>query len=179
MTTATKELISELKKGDNIIFQHYNGRGVLRITREDKTTKDGGKLTYPDYEIEIDERFDIYESPDKPDGYGGYKYDYNKDTISCFEMKSLHYGTGKAIQAFLRIGDEIGLHWIANSRSGYLYNLTCNHPNYSGQALYNDQCHLTIKSKSSKVSLYNMDTPELFIGDSICPDNSARMIRNY
>jgi len=174
MTTVTKELISALRKADSIVLQYYEGECKIRLTRESKTTKDGGTLSYPDYEQPVDCAFDIYKSPEKPDGYGGQHYDAT--ITGAFEMVSTHYGSGATVKYYLKEGDDIRVRWIANGASGYMYDLRCNHPDYYGQKLYDDTCRLVVCPKATGWAYNGL---EIELGSSLCPNNSARMIKYY
>ena len=174
MTTVTKELISALRKADNISLYYNDGKGMIALSREDKQTKDGGTISYPRFEAETDTSIEIYRTPENPEGYGGYNYEAK--AISAHEFVSLHYGSGAAIRHYLKEGDDIKVKWIANGGNGYGWNLECNHPNYKGERLYLDSCRLVIIPKGHD---YSYRAPEIIIASGLCPNNSARMIKYY
>lgn len=91
---------------------------------------------------------------------------------SCFALEHNACGeTFQTIAGFLREGDELVLLWFADGeRNDYLRRSRCDQsPNNSGMELHADSLTLRIKRKDKRYAFR--------IAVSICPDNSARMIR--
>jgi hypothetical protein len=168
MYTLTKEDIKELSKRDTLIPQvSREGVSSIRLLRDDKQTKDGGRTEYQEYVIPVDSHYDLYKHSDNPEGFGSSIY--NPVIYRAFAHVSLAYGIGAGLSHILKEGDSITLVWVGGSYSGYLWNLTCNHPNYIGQRLYHDSVSLRVTPKHGKE--YSIP-----LSDSITPANSARMI---
>ena len=174
MYTLTKEDMQALKKSNNIILQFYDNKSIMRLQRDTKTTKDGGMITYQEVELPVESTFDVYSRPtdDKDYQRSLSPNDYNID--KCFFMLSSEYGTGKALKTYLRPGDSIRIKWTAAGGNGYTFQLKCSHPKYYDLDLYHDRVYLSIVPRGA--SQYDSGF-DLLLGDSICPNNSARMIK--
>ena len=97
---------------------------------------------------------------------------------SCFAYSfgGGHNETWTTIAGLLRAGDELELEWIAGNNSGYLNAAEGVCDDGGGgitipfKGLHHDQLRLRIIRQGKRGYLFNL-------ADSICPDNSARMIR--
>jgi len=167
MYTLTKDDIKALRKADTLCPDYYQGKSALRILRDHKSTKDGGRVEYPEVALDVSSNFTVYKTADAPDGYGGNEYDAKPSR--CFAHVSAHYEVGQYIVDTLREGDQIGLEWSANVSNGYMWNIRCAHPQYEGQRIYHDTCVLRIRRGNKDYTVK--------LADSHCPDNSARMMR--
>ena len=174
MYTITKEEIAALKKSNNIILQFYNGKSVIRIQRDAKKTKDGGTVSYEEIVLPVESTFDVYSRPTDAKDYQRSMSPGQYNIDKCFYMLSSDYGTGKALKTYLKAGDSIRIKWTAAGGNGYTFQLKCNNPGYLNEDLYHDRVYLSIIPRGTSQYENGFD---LLLGDTICPNNSARMIK--
>jgi hypothetical protein len=155
-TGITKLDVKALKDAHRVSFHFVDGKTTIRGSK--KTKKTGP------YE-EREKQYDI-ESESTFSGIGGWK------PHGCFAMLSTTHDTEwQTVVSFIKTGDEISLHWTANS-NGYLDNSSVKEGHHAaGERLYRDELRLLIKRERSNKRY------AFLIEVSICPDNSARMIR--
>lgn len=166
MNALTKDDIKNIKKCDTIIVEYFNDKSSIRLIRDESTTKDGGKVSYPDVEIPVTCSFTNYQTPAESDGYASPNSDKPR---SCHAHVSTHYGIGQFLVDYLRADDGVFVEWESNTANGYMWNVTSNHPDYKGQRIYVDACKLTIKRGNKQY--------ELIVANSHAPANSARMVK--
>jgi hypothetical protein len=159
----TKQDIQALRKSDRVWVSYYNGESKLtaKIVLHNRELGDFER----DYFIPVNAVFTLYD--DKKE----WGYDERK-VYACSELCYLYENTSqKTVFDSLRAGDEITLEWIADGSNGYVKNarVTFDDHSYTGSILHHDRCHMIVKRGSKK--LY------YFLEESLCVDNSARMIK--
>lgn len=167
MYTLTRDDIKAIRKADTIIPQYSREKvSCIRLLMDDKHMKDGGTVTYPEYVLDVDSRFDLNIPATGPDKYATRIY--NPVVYRAYAHASGKYGPGKLFAAFVREGDSIVIEWQGGYGSGYMYDLRCNHPEYAGMTLYKDACIIHVYRGEAE---YDIE-----IDDSMTPNNSAKMI---
>lgn len=149
-TKLTKEHVRFIRKASkSVVFRYTNGRAKVEF--EDKH---GIEL-----DIEVEQRENLY-GKNHGKMYTGFAMIHTPDFTA-------HWCT---IAQLLKVGDVLGLRWVADA-NGYVRNA-----HYSGDSemeafdsLHMDSCYLTVKRGKSLL--------EFHVATSICPDNSARMIK--
>jgi len=152
--TLTKTDVAALKQADHVCFdRERNGDSGLRCIKE---LKKAGPY---------EDRERTYEIACTSVLRGG------EGTVSqaaqCFELEYV-WRSGESvigsIISLLRVGDVIQLEWLADNSNGYLREALTN-----GRKLYRDELYLRIKRNGKYLRFH--------VATSICPDNTARMIR--
>lgn len=176
--TLTKEHLKALRTADSICFDHYKGPkgGTGKIRAIKRTPKD---IWEKEKTIEVPAVSTVR-------GYGTCheRIQVSPDTISCFDMAhSAQYDEElQTILSLLRVGDEIEMVWVAGGGNGYVKRARVTEKEYDtdgketpyqpglGEMLYHDKLYIRIRRN---------DKPKYFFhyADSICPNNTARMIR--
>lgn len=166
-STITKMDIAALKKADRVSFDHTSGKGVIRCTKR-------GKPPYGDetsVEISaVSSSVYVYGTDDNTPS--------KTDTARCFTMIYASSPILQTIISLLKEGDRIMLDWRGSDNNGYVKASRITNETESdsvgpwniGEKIYHDKLYIVIIRKGkTKYTLY-MD-------DSICPMNSARMIQ--
>ncbi len=168
-----KEDLKAMRLADSVSF-HYNGEAEGSKIHCSKRVRDVGP--YDDREKHWDV---IVQSTF---GTVSMCSDHGKKPSSCFEMM---FGTQfhqewQTVVSCLKVGDELTLHWVADGQStGYskrcrITETNDNGESYSpgmGMAIHADCLYLKVKRGEKRLSF--------LLDVSLCPDNSARMIRGY
>ncbi len=171
----TKNDVKALRTADRVCFDHFtvqkpnSGRqsGIRCI-------KVGSAPWREEVTFYVNAKSSVYLHGD------GIDYDVrNGKTATCFDM--IHSPQcseeWKTIVSLLREGDEIELRWMGCDQNGYLNRATVTDSDNDGSAglgmkLCHDKLYLHVRRGGKrKYSFY--------LSDSVCPDNSARMIRPY
>lgn len=158
VTGLNKVDIQALRQADRISFHRHNGESSVVCTKE---MRRAGPFEERErkHEIPCQDTIRAYNGPD-----GDYQ---DARAAQCFEM--IHSAqvseTWRTIAGLVRAGDEIELEWIANDANGYLKSATS-----EGRQLYHDKLYLHIRRGGRRALSFYLD-------DSICPNNTARMIR--
>jgi hypothetical protein len=161
--TISKIDIQAMKLADTVSFHRVNGKNTIVATKRVPKPK-AFEDTERRHEIEVDGHVDHFR------GDGEYALPY--DTIehihkfaSCFDMihSSQYSDEWQTIVSILRPGDVISLVWQGADNNGYLNNA-------QGQRLYPDKLYLKVKRDGKRDMSF-------YLTDSICPNNTARMIR--
>ena len=151
MTTLTKIDVAAMKKADRIVFRHVRGESQIEAIKE------------------ADERNPFEQNRIVACGAKFVDYSDRKvfgpalDTFTAFEMK-MHPSYDeewRTIVSLLREGDELTLVW---TRDAY----KCQ--NLDAAQLHGDSLSLLIK-RGEKTMRFTLEW-------SVCPDNTARMIRS-
>jgi hypothetical protein len=94
---------------------------------------------------------------------------------ACFALV-YNWAEWKTISSLLRSSDELRLRWVGADNNGYLRRATVTEREGDGyqpglgEKLYHDRLHLEVwRNGKQKYAFY--------VTDSVCPDNTARMIR--
>lgn len=150
----TKQDITALRTADRVSFHHNAGKGsVIRGTKE---VKNAGPWEERErtYEIACEGSVRVYK-----DG------DVTARNAQCFAMN--HSGqfsdTWQTVVSAMRPGDVVLLEWVGSDNNGYLNGV-------QGQPLYHDRLYLLIRREGKRPLKFHVE-------DSICPNNTARMIR--
>lgn len=184
MTVLTKEMLKDLKTAKTLCIHHANGQTFVRCLFE---TEFKGK------KIEAETRYDL----DSSANVGSYKQDDFEAFVMLDYIQHAGDETMSQLEA-LRVGDGIRIHWYADygtngyvfaagaargtanskheakmtpeevdaaKRSEYGYGL---HEGFQG--LHADCCQLLVTRGDKKRMTFTLDW-------SVCPDNTARMIR--
>ena len=94
------------------------------------------------------------------------------DNASCFEMimSAEHSEHWQTVAGFLKAGDILRLHWYADAMSnGYVEDSVTNNEVARGYRLHADALYLKV-TRGEKRYAFLLDV-------SVCPSNTARMIR--
>jgi len=174
MYSLTKQDLKCIKNADYICFDYLNENGQnvsqIRCNVEGKNSSTGYLQTHL---IECDSRFEIYV--DKPN------YKYQVSTMDkpkrCYDSISHPKSDNhwESIRPLIRENDSIILQWHSNSE-GYLRGSTTTIESDNGgyiaykERLFYDKLSIIIAKPNGK-------RLEFWISFSICPDNSARMIK--
>lgn len=146
--------LKALREADRVCFFHQEGKGLIRAV---KTVKDKGP--YDDrertYEISTESRVRVYKSD-----LGSREM---QDAARCFAMVySWQPSEWATIASLLKEGDVLILEWVGTDNNGYL--------DRQGEKLHHDRLRLLVKREGKRDMLFHVD-------DSICADNTARMVR--
>ena len=167
-TVATLSAIDlkALRQADSICFDHGAESGIRAIKR--------GKAPFrQDITYTIRCRSSVRIHDDSLD-YG----QRNGDGAQCFAMiHSAQYDEQwRTIVDLLHVGDTLTLAWVGGDNNGYVTRSRVTEKEsdgYSpglGEKLYHDKLFLIAMRGKRKLSFY--------VADSICPNNTARMIRS-
>lgn len=160
--TLTAIDLKALKQADSVSFHHYKGESSI-VAR--KQLKNAG----PFDDRERKHEFNVHSV-----FQGKLSEEFIEiDNVSCFE--SLHCSKyseeWQTIVAFLRIGDEITLHWYADGfKNGYVEHAKMESGHCEGMKPHADALYFKIKRGEKRFSF--------LVAVSFCPDNTARMIRH-
>jgi len=151
MTALTKIDVAAMKKADRIVFRHYRGESQIEAIKEAD-------------ERNPFEQVRIVACSAKFVDYSDRKvFGPALDTFTGFEMK-MHPGYDEewlTIVSLLREGDELTLVWKRDAGS-------CQ--NFKDAGLHGDSLSLAVKRGEKTLTF--------FIESSVCPDNTARMIKS-
>jgi hypothetical protein len=170
----TRDHIKGLRTADRVCFDHVpggGGAGEFRTgLRAIKTVKGPWR---EEITLQVPAMSSVHVHSDLLD------YDTrNGANARCFEML---YGTyneeWQTIAGLLKPGDVLELRWVGNDSNGYLKRATVTEAEKDGicgpghgQGLRHDKLYVHIRRGGKrKYSFY--------LADSICPDNTARMIK--
>lgn len=176
-----KTAIKAMRDADSICFDH-DADPTLAEHNGIRAIKRGKAPWYEDTTVRVRARSSVYIHSDD-DGPSRLDYDIrNGKTACCFDMIhcSKHSEEWQTIVSLLRAGDEVELRWVGSDNNDYLTRSTVterekdsSHPSHSlGERLYHDKLYLKVH-RNGKVKY------SFYLTDSICPDNTARMIKPY
>lgn len=161
----TKAELKALKSADTICFDFIDGQSQIRAIQHSKNSSDGFEQTII---IPCNSRLRCH------DGYNHetYKTERQYKIVRGYvhETNGPFANELATIWRILKAGNVITLHWRASGGNGY----TGKARGEFGQRLHHDQLGLEIKHETprGKVVLSSFN-----VRDSICPNNSARMIK--
>ena len=163
----TKEEVQALRKAtDSVCFDFIPDSGISRIRANSKVGTGEGSTRTVFVEVDSFIRYQDKNFKDQP-------------VVRCYEMEHFpQMAEWQTIAGSLRAGDVIQLDW-RESGNGYLEGCRCNVTTESGyvaardEPIYWDRLFLRVQRPLKR------RTKELVfhVGDSICPNNSAKMIR--
>ena len=163
-TTAglSKNDVKTLRTADIISFHHTREGGRINASKRVRNSPWHEETT-----IGISCDSSVFEHWEKTRWEGAY---------SCFSMIHCpkYSEEWQTIVSFLREGDSLQLRWIGCDNNGYLTrSMVTDRDEQSspglGEKLYHDKLYLKIVRGKKSFSFY--------LDDSICPDNSARMVK--
>lgn len=151
--------IKALKQADRWCFDYRHGESFIRCVKE---------VTNPG---PFDDRDKEYRIPCEVSFCGLCRND--ADGVmprNCFSMTynfqhSIESNGMLAVLLLLRKGDTLRLHWTCDNSNGYLADVAKH-----GERLYRDELAVVIRRNGKSLCAVHIDT-------SLCPNNSARMIR--
>lgn len=151
--------IKAMRQADHVSFHYHGGQSTIVCTK--KVAKAG---PFDDqerkYQILCDTEFRCHREDDN-----GW-YDDRKPT-GCFEMVYCYESSYfRPVLLLVKPGDELRLCWSANNANGYMRR--CSTP--EDGRVYRDDLSVVIK-RGGKVLCH------VLVDVSLCPNNSARMIR--
>ena len=154
----TSDDVKALRQADQVSFHFHQDQGSIVAT---KRVKNPG----PFGERERRHEFNVSSS------FSGNK---GSKPRQCFAMEhgASYSETWQTIAQSLKAGDEVTLHWSADGeRTGYLEGAKVSQDNTcaAGMELHADALYLQVRRGDKRLSF--------FLSVSICPDNTARMIR--
>jgi hypothetical protein len=165
MTTATAPIpltrldLAALRDADTVSFHHNPADGGT--IRASKRVKNVGPF---------DERERRYEFAVGSSFSGRHS---NLETCSCFSMEhgARYSEEWRTVVTFLKAGDELTLHWSPDGgKTGYLERaVVAKEGPGHGMELHADLLYLKVRRKGKRFGF--------FLDASVCPDNTARMIR--
>lgn len=164
MTTATCEALSltkndvkAIRQADMVSFHRVGGENTLQLS---KRVRDAGPFDDRErtHDIAVQATLRGYRGDDERPDMSGAR---------CFAMiqTAQYCDRWQTVAKLVRTGDVLELEWTANDSNGYLRAALSN-----GAALSHDKMYLHICRDGRRALSF-------YLADSICPDNSARMIR--
>lgn len=146
----TQDFMKDLWRAREIVFFHREGTGTIRLLDKDSRPAPND-LQYWEAEYGLASQIRNYER---------YGWDANLEAPErtyAFEMDGQE--TLNTLRNVLKKGDEIKLRWIAGNDNGYT----------RAAFLHLDELRLQIQRGARNF--------EVMLAVSVCPDNSARMVR--
>lgn len=156
----TKVDLKALRSADAICFDHYSEKGEPRRgIRAIKKVENDPWDTERTHFVPCRSHVAVYDR----DSFGASATDEAK----CFQMINCaqYDDYWKTIVGLLREGDEVVLKWTGANNNGYLTQAKA-----GGDELYRDDLALFVRRNGSLKYSFQVST-------SICPNNSARMIK--
>lgn len=153
--------IKALRTADRVSFHHLHGDPHGSIVATKRVNNAG-----PFEDRERDHRMTCCVT------FSGRFEDSRVDrhNCDCFAMVYAYSEVWQTIAAFLRTGDEILLEWYADGQcNGYCEKAIVQDGPGAGMRLHADVLYLKVMRKGKRYSFY--------LDASICPNNTARMIR--
>lgn len=151
--------IKAMKQADRWCFGYHAGESFIRCIKE---VPNPGPF---------DERDREYRIPCEVSFCGLSRNDADGGMpVRCFSMTynyshSIESNGMLAVLLLVRLGDTLRLHWTCDNSNGYLRDASCR-----GERLYRDELSVVIRRKGKSLCAVHVDT-------SLCPNNSARMMR--
>jgi len=173
-TNLTKQDLKCLKNSDSICFDFNNDRkqeeSQIRCNQTGSKTNTGFDQTHY---IKCESRFDIYVDKE---GSNYQTISYTKP-VHCFGWVSSpkYDNVWQSILTNIKENDSIILDWKSCS-DGYIKGCSCTVKSDNGsyiardERIYKDDLYITILKSTGKRLTFHLET-------SICPNNSARMIK--
>jgi hypothetical protein len=174
----TAQHVKVLRTADSVCFDHVKGPngGTGQVRCIKRTPKDPWEK---EKEIAVPAISTV--GGEKVRRYGE---DPNEDYLSCFEMLhgAAYCEEWKTITSLLRVGDELELRWLAGDGNGYLSRARVvdrskdaqgNDESYQpglNERLYHDRLYVHIVRGGKRKYSF-------LLANSICPNNTARMVR--
>jgi len=149
--------IKAMRQADRICFFHSPGEGGSIKAIKEVRNADPFAERERSHEIAVATSF-------RGQGAGNH--------LACFEMfhTSRFNEEWMTIASFVKVGDEITLEWYRDAKSnGYCERTTVQSGPGCGMELHGDALYLKIRRGDKRFSF--------LVSVSICPDNTARMIR--
>jgi hypothetical protein len=147
--------VKVLRKADRVLFARYRQKGQLVSTivaygyRGDDVA---GWVIYAPSEIK---GFELLQDAEGRDG-------------SC--LLHAYDNVWRTVAGLLKAGDALSVRFVADGRaSGYLQNAEVVRGHGAGSALYADALYLDVQRGARKLTF--------LLQVSVCPDNTARMVR--
>lgn len=151
--TLTKLDIRAMRDADSVSFHYHAGESHVSCS---KRVKDAGPFD------ERERRYDIICTSDVT----VYRDDNREDrhAAACFAMihSSQYSEEWQTLVSCLKPGDVLSMRWVAADNNGYLKSA-------AGEKLYHDRLYVKVKRDTRRLSFH--------VDDSVCPNNSARMVR--
>lgn len=171
MSGLTKLQIKQLRHADTICvdFSTLRNLSQVRAIKKAKNSPSGFEQTeYIDIRVEVD----IYQ------GYRHFDPVREKQTVKCFGYLSSipYFEEVQTFLACLKEGDELIACFVAtepdtSNPQSYQGHMTTHLRGYEGELLNHDRFYFRIKRGEKHL--------KFFLEDSICPNNTARMIQHY
>ena len=153
LATLTADDIKALKAADDVTFHTTVGESSVIRAHKRAKLNDGWASNESYYDINVSDSWVDYGRSYGSNGPGEYKYAFA--SVSSFDE------VWHTIASLLRVGDSLWLHWVVDNNSETI----------EKAGLHSDELRLVVKRANAKQALvFTVDT-------SICPDNSARMVR--
>lgn len=164
----TRDDLKALRQADTVSFHHYHGKSCLSAT---KRVRKAGPFDDQErrYEVACASTFSgICDAPGQ---------------MQCFAMEysSAYSIEWRTIVGCLKVGDEVTLHWWADGyRSGYVERARVTEHSSEGgspglgMTLHADALYLKVRRQTRGGKTVRLG---FLVTVSICPDNTARMIR--
>lgn len=183
MTAITKEMLKDLKSANTLCIHHNDGQTFIRCLF---------KGEFKGKQVEAEKRYDL----DSSSNVGSYKQTDFEAFVMLDYIQHAGDETMSQLEA-LRVNDEIKIHWYADyGTNGYVFAASGKrgdanskhetkmteeekeaakheygyglHEGFNG--LHADACQLLVTRGDKKRMTFTLDW-------SVCPDNTARMIR--
>lgn len=156
--TLNRQDIKALQQADDVSFHRCKGKGKIVAS---KNVKNAGPFeeNRKHYEIAVEDSVHIH----------GKGWDcLRNDNAECFAMRhgSNYSDEWQTVVSCLKPGDVVSLRWVGNDNNGYL-----DKAQSDGRSLHHDRLYLCVKREGKRNMVFHIE-------DSICPNNSARMIRS-
>lgn len=169
-TGLTKNELAALRQADSICFDHsLNGHTGLRAVKRGKAP------FFEEHRVEVPCKSTVYISGD------GVDWDTRCGKhAQCFAwIHSAQFNEEwRTIVRLLKPGDEVELRWVGNDDNGYVKRARVTERDESchdaglGMGLCHDRLYLKVRRKGKQVYSFYVD-------DSVCPNNTARMVKPY
>lgn len=164
--------VKALRTADTVSFHHYQDGGEIRASKWNRSRGPFDDCEKK-YSIAVLSSFagKFTTTADDDDETGER---VTADNSACFAMEhcASYSEEWQTVAHFLRAGDVLTLHWCADGiANGYFKGATVRQSAEvgAGMLLYADTLRLKVKRGEKRFSF--------FLDVSICPNNSARMIR--
>ena len=169
--TLTKADVTAMRKADTVVFRHKDGATAIECAKRLRQGNDPFADT---------ERRHVFVIPGRAQ-YGGFDRYHGEDNAKAFTAFDMIHSAQfsdewQTAAAVFKAGDELTAQWFASAGNGYCKYAVCGDDKEGSgpwHGLHHDWLCLVAQRKAGK----SWRKLTFRVCDSVCPDNSARMIK--